>query len=178
MNSRQWMVQIHLVLAALFLPFLLLMPLSGALYLLDQKGDQVKENVFVVSGTPPEDQQAQEKFFREQFSKNNIDYDFEYIKTSPTDYLFRPTSRTYYVATPIDGVLTMQKVKPTLLKRMLEIHKGHGPQLIRIFEIAFGFSLLLVAFSGIWIAYVTPKYRKSMLISFAVGFFVIVSALF
>lgn len=172
------MVQIHLIMASLFLPLMLMMPLSGGLHLLDQNGDHTKEDVFVVEGTPPKDKAERESFFREEFKKHNIDFHFEYIKTTGTDFIFRPTSRVYYIATPVSGALTMQKVNPTLIKRMMEIHKGHGPKLIRWMEIAFGLSLILVALSGVWIAIVTPVYRRSMIVSFMVGTILIAVALF
>jgi len=168
-KSRSWMVQIHLIVASLFLPLMLLMPLSGALYLMDQKGDQTKEEAFVVDGIPPKDKTEMEAFFRGQFLKNNLDFSFEYIKTTDTEYIFRPTSRVYYMAATSNGSLTMYKVNPSILKRMMEIHKGHGPQFVRWLEMAFGVALLLVAFSGVWIGIVTPVYRRAMIVSFLVG---------
>lgn len=177
MKNRALMVQIHLILAGLFLPFMLMMPLSGSMELLDIGMGQEKEAAFVVDGTVPTEKVEMETFFREQFKKNNIDFDFEYIRTSGSDFVFRPTSRVYYMATPVDGVLTMQKVTPQIFKRMMELHKGHGPQLMRKFEIAFGVSLILVALSGLWIAFVTPMYRRKMLLSLGAGFVLIILAL-
>lgn len=168
-KSRSWMVQIHLIIASLFLPLMLVMPLSGALYLMDQKGDQEKTEAFVVEGAVPKDTAEQEAFFREQFRKQNIDFDFEYIRTTETDFIFRPTSRVYFMAAPSNGVLTMYKVNPTWIKRMMEVHKGHGPKLIRWLEMAFGMAMILVALSGIWIAVVTPIYRRPMIVSFILG---------
>lgn len=178
MKSRSLVVQIHLILAGIFLPFMLIMPLSGTMELLDIGMEQEKEATFVVEGVVPSEKSEMESFFREQFKKNNIDFDFEYIRTSSTDFIFRPTSRVFYMATPVDGVLTMQKVTPGIFKRMMELHKGHGPQFLRKFQIAFGVSLILVALSGLWIAFVTPMYRRKMLIALSVGLAVIVFALF
>ncbi len=177
-KSRSWMVQIHLIVASLFLPLMLLMPLSGALYLMDQKGEQTKEEAFVVEGAPPKDKIEMEAFFREQFKKNNLDFSFEYIKTTDTDYIFRPTSRVYYMAAPNGSSLTMYKVNPSLIKRMMEIHKGHGPRFVRWQEMAFGIALLLVAFSGVWIGIVTPVYRRAMIASFIVGTLVLALGFF
>lgn len=168
-KSRSWMVQMHLILAALFLPLMFMMPVSGALYLLDWKGDQSKEAVFAVEGSVPEGKAEQEAFFAEQFKKQGVDFDFEYIKATSTEYIFRPSSRVHYMAAPADGKLMMYKLNPSFIKRMMEVHKGHGPRLVRNLEIAFGISLLLVALSGVWIAIVTPIYRRAMLISFVVG---------
>lgn len=168
-KSRSWMVQIHLILASLFLPFLLLMPVSGTLYLLDIKGDQAKEEAFVVEDPVPQDKSEHEAFFRDQFRKQNIDFDFEYIRSTETDFIFRPTSRVYYMAAPKDGKLVMQKVNPSFVKRMIEVHKGHGPRIVRTMEIAFGIALIAVALSGVWIAIVTPVYRRPMIVSLVIG---------
>jgi hypothetical protein len=169
MKLRQIMVKIHLILGSLLMPFLLMMPLSGVFYLLDMKGEATKEKAFVITETVPSDEGARTEFFNQQFTKNNISYSFENIKTSGTDFLFRPTSRTHYIATEIDGVLTMQKVVPDFTKRIIELHKGHGPKLVRTYQIVFGLSLILITLSGIWIAFVSPAYRRFMLASVILG---------
>ncbi len=170
MNSRKLMVYIHLSLAALFLPFLLMMPATGTLYLAGIQGSQKKTEAFRITEAPPAEDAAQDAFFREQFARQNIDYDFEYVRASGKDFTFRPTTRVHYVASRDDnGTLTFSKVEPTLLKRLIELHKGHGPMLMRWFEGAFGVSLVLVAFSGLWLAWTATPYRKVTLLSFGAG---------
>jgi hypothetical protein len=175
--NRKFWINLHLVLASLFLPFLLLMPLTGGLYLLRFPGEQVKTAAFSVSASIPSEEKAMEAFFREEFQKQGIEYDFEYIRKSGSNYIFRPTTRTHYTASEESGLIAFTRVEPDLLKRMIELHKGHGPRVMRTVEIAFGVSLILVTLSGIWLALNVPTYRRTMLISFGIGTVIIALAM-
>lgn len=179
MISRNYIVKTHLILASLLMPFLLLMPLSGVFYLLDIKGETVNEFSFVVSEPIPFEAEAKIQFFREQFKKNNIDFEFESIKDAGKELIFRPTTKLYYTAILIpENDIRVYKSKPNLVKKLIELHKGHGPKILRILEIIFGISLITIALSGVWIAVITKPYRKPMLISFSIGAIVILFALF
>lgn len=174
MNSRKIMLYVHLSLAALFMPMLLTMPLTGGLYLLGYQGDQIKSEAFRTSGTVPEETSAQEQFFREQFAQNNIDFKFEYIRSSKTDFTFRPTSRVHYVASLLgNNEIVYSRVEPNLLKRLVELHKGHGPIAMKWFEVFFGFALILTTLSGLWLAWTAKPYRRITLISFGIGALII-----
>lgn len=163
------MIQIHLVIAALFLPLLLMMPVTGSLYILGFKGDQTKVEAFRIQEVPPKDENAQEEFFRAKFKEQNLDYDFEYIRGNGKEFTFRPVTNVHYVAAIEGESLVFSQVNPTLLKRMIELHKGHGPTLMRWFEVAFGVALVLVTLSGMWLALTVPVYRKLTFVSFAIG---------
>lgn len=151
------------------LPFLLMMPLAGTLYLLGQSGDEVREKVFEVQGDIPEEKSEKEAFFRQVFKDAGIDYDFQYIRETPTQLIFRPTSRTYMVAKLTPSGAEIFKSSPNLVKIMVELHKGHGPILFRYFEMIFGVGLILMALSGVWLALLVPAYRNKMLFSFGAG---------
>lgn len=178
MPTRKLMIYVHLVIAAVFLPLMLIMPLTGVAYLLGFKGDQEKIEAFRVQAQVPEEMAAQEAFFRELFQQQGIDFDFEYIRGSKTDFIFRPATRVHYVAAKDGETLIVSKVTPTILKRLIELHKGHGPTLMRLYEIFFGIALVLVTLSGLWLAWTVKPYRKATLISFGVGVLVIAACLF
>lgn len=176
--NRKFWINIHLTLAAFFMPFLLLMPVSGTGYLLDFKGRADKTEVFRLTEIPVEAGEAQDAFFREEFKKNGIDFDFEYIRGSKSSLVFRPASRLHYVADlQPDGQWVMSKVDPSLMFRLIELHKGHGPQLMRWFEIAFGIALILTTLSGLWLAWTVKPYRALTLVSFGLGALAIVVCL-
>lgn len=185
--GRKTWIYIHLAIASLFMPLMLMMPLTGSLYLLGFKGDQTKSDLFVITEKPPEpvindsgeeDLSAQEEFFRQQFSKNGIDARFEYIRPTKTEYIFRPTTRTHYVATKKDdGTMSVARVEPGFLKSTIELHKGHGPRFMRWFEVLFGLALILTTLSGVWLAWTVQPYRKVMTISVAAGVLAMVAAL-
>ena len=172
------MTYVHLSLASLFMPLLLLMPFTGVMYLLGYKGDQSSVEAFRMAAVSiPADEKAQEAFFREAFAANSIDYSFSYIRGGGKEFTFRPTSRVHYVAKVSDSgdksEIIFSKVEPNLLKRLIEIHKGHGPIAMKWFEVAFGLALILTTFSGLWLAWTVKPYRKATLISFGLGALVI-----
>lgn len=160
------------------MPLLLLMPFTGVMYLLGYKGDQTKVEAFrIPEAVIPTEEAAQESFFREVFAKSGVAYSFSYVRVSGKEFTFRPTSRVHYVANVSENAdkpeIVFSKVEPNLLKRLIEIHKGHGPVAMKWFEIAFGMAVILTAISGLWLAWTVQPYRKVTLISFGVGALVI-----
>lgn len=174
MNFRKVTTYVHLSLAALFMPLLLLMPFTGAMYILGFQGEQTKGEAFRIPAVAiPEDEVERETFFREVLKANAIDYSFSYIRAGKNEFTFRPTSRVHYVATVLDSAeipeIVFTKVEPDLMKRLIEVHKGHGPVAMRWFEVAFGLALILTTISGLWLAWTVKPYRKATLISFGIG---------
>lgn len=170
MISRKTWINVHLILAALFMPLMLMMPFTGALYLLGYQGDQTKTEVFRISEPVPEEEKATEDFFRRHLEAKGMNSDFEYIRSTKTDFIMRPTTRVHFMATKADGNdLIVYKIEPNMLKRMIELHKGHGPRMMRWFETAFGLALILTTLSGLWLAWTVKPYRNITLVSFAVG---------
>lgn len=169
MPSRKLMIQIHLVIAALFLPLMLLMPLTGTLYIWGVKGTDEKAEAFRTSGLVPEEKDAQEAFFREKFKEAGVDYNFEYVRARGAEYTFRPQSKVYFTAKAEGDALTFTRHDPALLTRLTELHKGHGPVLMRWFESAFGIALILTTLSGLWLALTVKAYRMTTLVSFSIG---------
>ncbi len=170
LGSRKLWIYVHLILAAFFMPFLLIMPISGTGYLLDFKGSQEKTEAFRLSTIPTEVGAEQEAFFREEFKKNGIDFDFEYIRGSKTNLIFRPATRVHYTAALEEGgQWVVSQVNPSLMSRLIELHKGHGPRIMRWFEIAFGIALVLTTLSGLWLAWTVKPYRTATIVSFGLG---------
>lgn len=168
--KRSTLIQIHLILASLFLPLLLLMPLTGTSYLLGFKGSEVKTEAFRSQDPLPSENKNIADFFKSQFQKQNIDFDFENVKVTPTEFILRPSTRTHYVAEKAaNGSLIFWRIEPNLHKRLIEIHKGHGPKLMKYFEIGFGVALIMVTLSGLWLSLTVPNYRKATWISFLIG---------
>lgn len=178
MNSRKLMINVHLVLAAVFMPLLLMMPLTGALYLLGYQGEQTKTEVFRINEAVPSDEAAREEFFRKQIAAQGIDHKFEYVRATKTEYILRPTTRVHYVAAiESDTQLVVSRVEPNLLKRLIELHKGHGPRAMKWFETAFGLALILTTLSGLWLAWTVKPYRVITLSAFSVGLIVMILCL-
>lgn len=178
MINRKVLTYVHLSLASLFMPLLLMMPFTGVMYILGFKGEQkVAEAFRIPAATIPADEAEREDFFRKVFAANAVDYSFSYIRAGGKEFTFRPTSRTHYVAAVSDAgekaEIVFSKVEPNLLKRLIEVHKGHGPVAMRWFEVAFGIALIFTTFSGLWLAWTVQPYRKATLVSFGLGALII-----
>lgn len=168
MNIRKAILNLHLILSGLFIPFLIIIPLSGSLYLLNIKGPVEKQEVLRVHTLSPiEDKEV---FFRSLFKDNQIDFDFEYIKENPNELIFRPANRIHYTAKIVDGEVIVTKITPSVLNRMMELHKGHGPKISKYIGSAFGIALMLLLLTGVYLSWTVKSYRKTLITSFAVGF--------
>ena len=173
--KRATVIKIHLALASLFLPFLLLIPLSGGLYLIDQKGEQIKTEAFKVDVPVPSENP--DDFFRQQFNERGLDFDFEYIRVNGNDLTFRPSSRVHYMASKSESGATVYKLEPDLIRRLMEIHKGHGPKLIKWLQTGFALAIILVTLSGVYLAINVPAYAKTMGICFGMGLLLVLASL-
>jgi hypothetical protein len=165
--KRHHLITVHMILSTFLLPFLLMMPLSGGLYLFGIKGDEVREESFEIDVEIPQGELERENYFRELSRAQSLNLDFEYIKENGDTLIFRPTSKDYYSAQ--DGRAKFTHHRPSLLKKMMELHKGHGPRNFKNFEMLFGLGLLLMTFTGVWMAILIPAYRKKLGISFLLG---------
>jgi uncharacterized iron-regulated membrane protein len=169
--KRAFWIQLHLLLAAFFLPLMLMMPLSGTLYLLGFKGEQNVVEAFRVPGPYPAEASAdeQEAWVRARFAEQKVDFDFEYIRAGKGEWVFRPSSRVHFAAKQVESEVVFSRLEPDLQKRLMEIHMGHGPQLMKQLTIGFGLALILTALSGVYLAWGIASYRARAGIAFGVG---------
>ncbi len=49
--------------------------------------------------------------------------------------------------------------EPSLQYRMMELHKGHGPEKFKIYQIAAGIALFLVVIGGLVVGLLAKAYR-------------------
>lgn len=164
------MINIHLMIASLYMPLMLMMPFTGAMYILGFQGSQSSTEIFRSRENPPVTEPEKIEFFRNLFKQQNVDYDFQYIKTNKNDFIFRPQSTVHFTAVKsADGELIFSRNEPNLMRRLIELHKGHGPEAMRWFEVSFGIALILTTLSGLYLAWTVKPYRRITLVSFAVG---------
>lgn len=152
------------------------MPLTGSLHLWKIPENQEKTEAFRIKALAPKE--GTEDFFREIFKQQNMDFEFESVRSSKNEFTFRPSSRVHYVAVQEGDELVFTKIDPAWNRRLMELHKGHGPILMRWLESAFGVALILVTLSGIWLSLTAKAYRKVTVISFLTGLAVILACLF
>ncbi len=169
--QRKTLIALHLVISSFFMPFLLLMPITGSLYLLNEKGSVEREVAFHIDDSNiPKNNEERVTYFKDEFKNRGIDFDFEYIKTRGNNLTFRPSSRDHYLAKLNDSGAEVILLKPDFLLKTIELHKGHGPLMFKKLETIFGVGLVLMAISGIWLAFQSKELRTKMGLSFLVGF--------
>lgn len=150
--QRSFWIKAHLIAAAFFSPALLLVAISGGLYLLGIKGEITQTPVGVAEGRQLDPQSSSlDADVAELLSSLAIEADFEYVKVSGSTLYTRPTSEPHYeLKLTADGVDVTYN-KPSLQKSLIELHKGHGPLMFKDFQKALAFVLLFILLSGTWL---------------------------
>lgn len=164
--KRATLIKIHLYLSAVFAPFIFLMSITGTSYLLGYKGDVTKE---VIQTVVTEQSSLTEEYVREELKKIDPNYSFEYLKGAGKSVFTRPTTRTYYELNIVETGVQITKVKPNFLRAIIEVHKGHGPGLLKTVEKVFGVALLLILISGMWLALTVKRDKSITLILTTIG---------
>ena len=175
---RSLWINLHLYAAAFMAPALLLVAISGGLYLIGVKGKVVNTSVEVPAGpTLDRESETLEADVRELLSSTGIDHEFEYLKVSGNSLITRPTSRVHYELTVLNDSTTVSRHEPDLQKMMIELHKGHGPLMFKTFQKVLAVGLLFIVLSGLWLGLSSSGLRMRTLATSAAGtvvFFVLV----
>ena len=151
---REHWINMHLWVAAFFTPVLLIVAISGGLYLVGIKGATVDTAV-----TLPADAKLDPKSSNLEadvdalLRQAGIEHSFEYIKKSGSTLTTRPTSRTYYVFRVTDGGVQATRAVPDLQKRLIELHKGHGPLAFKWLQRITAIGLIFAMLAGLWLAF-------------------------
>jgi hypothetical protein len=164
--SRAFLVTVHMYLSAFFAPFILMVAISGGLYLAGVKGDVHTSPVF---------QSSDYNFnIRTDDLKAEVDsllaaagvtgYSYEYVKDKGATLYTRPTSRTHYVITLGEGVEIL-RAEPNLQAALMELHMGHGPGSFKLFQQVFALGLLFIILSGLWLGLSAAKLRRRTLLT-------------
>lgn len=169
MNRSFW-IKAHLFAAAFFAPVLIVIATSGGLYLLGVKGSVEEITVPTPAGaTLNLGSTTLEADVAGLLAGAGIAHEFEYLRAGQNSVTTRPTSTTYYVlATTAEGV-NISKHEPSLQKRMIELHKGHGPVLFKEFQKFMAAALLFVLLSGTWLGLSSKGLRNKTLATMGGG---------
>lgn len=167
---RGFWVKFHLLIAAFFAPMLFAMAMSGGLYLIGVKGtvDQTPVELIAPVSLDPGSATLEEDV-RALLNANDIDHEFEYVKKSGSVLYTRPTSRDYYEINLASESPVLTHNRPDLQKRLVELHKGHGPVLFKDLQKVMATGLLLVLLSGVWLGLSSPRLRVTTAITTTAG---------
>lgn len=174
---RNVLVLFHLLAAGLLAPLFILVAVTGGLYLSDVKGETV-EMPLTIPAEITIDQEAEdvEAQVGAVLEANGIGQGFEYLRMRPGSITTRPTSREYVVLTENDDAVWSAALhRPNLNYRLMELHKGHGPQLFRIYQIVAAVMLCLVVFGGLAVGFLAKGYRRKTIGSLSAGVVIFVA---
>ncbi|EED35352.1 conserved hypothetical protein [Luminiphilus syltensis NOR5-1B] len=169
--NRRTLITIHLYLSSFLAANVLLVAISGGLYLFGNKGSTSETTVGTLLKS--------EHILPAKASKADVerllagvdisDHDFEYVKQSDTTAVTRPTSREHYLIDAGGDAIVINRVKPDLVKKMVELHKGHGPGWFKHYSKVFAAGLIFVIVSGLWLGLTSPILRSKTLVSVIAG---------
>ena len=170
-KTRNFLVKCHLWAAGLLAPLFILVAYTGAAYLLDYKGEVVETQLTVPEGTTLDTESATiEDDVRKVLATNDLDTGFDYLRMRPGSIQTRPTSRDFVqFEEGDDGAWTATLNQPDLQYALIELHKGHGPQLYRYYQILAAIVLFLVVLGGLIVGFMAPGYRRATGIALASG---------
>lgn len=170
LQTRRVLINLHLIFAGLMAPAFLLLATSGGLYLMNIKGTTTDTSVTLVDGAALDFKSATlEADVRVLLVRSDIDHRFEYIRDRGNTIELRPTSRTYLSLSQTPDGLTATRHDPDLQKSMIELHKGHGPSLFKLYQKFVALFLIAVVLGGVLVGLLSKAYRKKTLASLAVG---------
>ena len=168
--DRKLIITIHMYLAAFFAPAVLLMAISGGLYLVGIKGDVEEKTIFTSQASiDPASTSLKADVDKLLVEAGVTSFDYEYVKVSGDRLYTRPTSSDHYIIESSDTAIEVIQAQPSLQKRMIELHKGHGPTLFKTFQQVFAVGLIFIMLSGLWLGLSNKRLRRSTLITAASG---------
>lgn len=168
--SRNFWINAHLLTAAFLTPLIVLMAISGGLYLIGIKGDLQQSDVTL----PPSisldlKSPSLESDVREILATVDTGYAFEYLKVKGNTLYTRPTSRPHYEIVVSAGELSLKRNEPSLQKSLVELHKGHGPTAYKTLQKAMAAGLVFILLSGMWLGFSSRILRGKTLTMVILG---------
>lgn len=155
---RSFLIKVHLYIATFFAPILVIMAFTGGMYLLGNKGTIASTDV-TIEGMVDLESPSLESDVAQLLGDNGIDHDFEYLKIDGSKLITRPTSRTFYELKVGEAEIEASRNEPDWLKRLIELHKGHGPLLFKDLQKVMAAGLLVVLLTGFWLGVSSPALR-------------------
>lgn len=80
-----------------------------------------------------------------------VSHDFEYVYIKGETLVTRSTSRNLYKFNMQPGRIVVSYNEPSIQSKLIELHKGHGPEIFRTFQKAIAVGLVFAVLSGFWL---------------------------
>ena len=158
--ARALLIKLHLYCSAFFAAAIVLVAVSGGLYLIGIKGTIEQTPV----GTLATGQQllldpSEAKVQAALASLGVTDFEFEYVKQKGSQLITRPTTRPFYTLDINGDEAVVQYNEPSLQKRMIELHMGHGPTAYKTYQQVFAAGMLFIILTGLWLGLSSARLR-------------------
>jgi hypothetical protein len=168
--DRKLLITIHLYLSAFLAPAILLVAISGGLYLLGIKGTVEEEAIYQSEATlDSASASLKEDVGAVLASAGVTSYSFEYVKVKDSTLYTRPTSSEHYIIRQDAAGLEVFHARPSLQSRLIELHKGHGPTAFKTFQKVFAAGLVAIILSGLWLGLSATRLRRPTAVALAAG---------
>ena len=170
--DRKLFITIHMYLSAFFAPAVLLVAISGGLYLIGIKGEVEQTSVFRGEyGAIDTKAPSLKGDVSALLAKAGVDesFSFEYVKVKGDTLYTRPTSTEHYVIKLGGDEVEVLHARPSLQKRMIELHMGHGPGAFKTFQKVFALGLIFIMISGLWLGLSAARLRRSTSVTVVAG---------
>jgi len=170
-KMRKTLINLHLLFAGFLAPAFILVALSGGLYLIGKKGEFKSEAISLPAGASLDFKSVTiDADVRELLSDAGIPHKFEYVKPRGASKIhLRPTSRRYLEFNQTANGLTAKRVTPNFQGSMIELHKGHGPSLFKLYQKLVALGLIGVVFGGVLVGLLSKAYRRKTLAALTFG---------
>lgn len=153
------------------------MSITGTLYLMGEKGSSKKK--IVLEEVRFNKESSKKMQISKVIKSVNPNYSFEKIKDRGSSIQTRPTTRDFYnFVKQEDGSFSIYEVKPNFLSRVIEVHKGHGPGLLKNLQKVLGVCLTLIIITGFFMSMKIQKRVKSFLVTMGIGTIFLASLFF
>ena len=160
--ARALLIKLHLYCSAFFAAAIVLVAVSGGLYLIGIKGTIEQTPVGTLATgqqllLEPSEAQVQAALA----SLGVSDFEFEYVKQKGSQLITRPTTRPFYTLDISGEEAVVRYNEPSLQKRMIELHMGHGPTAYKAYQQVFAAGMLFIILTGLWLGLSSARLRFS-----------------
>lgn len=160
--TRTLLIKLHLYLSAFFSAAIILVAVSGGLYLIGIKGSVEQAPVNILDGGRTLMADPSHNAVSQALNRAGVSgFEFEYVKQKGAQLITRPTTRPFYTLDIQEDEITVRYNEPSLQKRMIELHMGHGPTAYKRYQQVFAAGMLFIMLSGLWLGLSSARLRLS-----------------
>ena len=160
--TRALLIKPHLYLSAFFSAAIILVAVSGGLYLIGIKGSVEQTPVGTLSAGQQLLANPSKSAVESALAQAGVsDFRFDYVKQKGAQLITRPTTRAFYTLDVAGDEIIVRYNEPSLQKRMIELHMGHGPSAYKIYQQIFAAGMMFIILSGLWLGLPSERLRRA-----------------